>query len=212
MAIPYARVAAAGIGGLVLLMGTAAHAAPVFPEGSRAASVSPKEGHVTGDAWVRYSLDPENPLRRFIVDAHGNAFKFVGKKLVFGAARGTVRFDHPIPGPDGVVHHYWGTVNVDYLMTAGPVAVVSGTSKGVIGEQDGTRMAFSVYADPRGHRYDRVGFSWGTVDGRCLRMGLAPAPFTTYASGKGYTVRHAELPAIPQDFEPPADPPPCTQN
>ncbi|GAA4623991.1 hypothetical protein GCM10023196_022490 [Actinoallomurus vinaceus] len=198
----YARVAAAAAGGIVLLTGATAHAAPA----------PPKEGHVTGDAWVRFPLDPENPLRRFIFDAHGNAFRFDGKKMIMGAAHGTVRFDHPIPDSNGVIRHYWGTVKVDYVMTAGPVAVVSGTSKGVIGETDGTRMAFSVYADPRGHRYDRMGFSWGAVDGRCLRMGLAPAPFTTYDSGKGYTVKHAELPAVPKDAEPPADPPPCTQS
>ncbi|MCO6006856.1 hypothetical protein NE236_17865 [Actinoallomurus purpureus] len=201
MAIPHARFAAAAVGSIVLLTGATAQAAPV----------SPKEGHVTGDAWVRFPLDPQNPLRRFIFDAHGNAFRFTGGKMIVGDARGTVRFDHPESDPDGVVRHHWATVKVDYLMTAGPVAVVSGTSKGVIGEPDGTRMAFSVYADPRGHRYDRMGFSWGAVDGRCLRMGLAPAPFTTYASGRGYTVEHAELPAFPPDFQPPADPPPCTQ-
>ncbi|MEV5750268.1 hypothetical protein AB0L00_20810 [Actinoallomurus sp. NPDC052308] len=201
MAISLARIAAAGAGGLVLLTGTA----------SQAAAAPPKEGHVTGDAWVKYSLDPQNPLRRFVFDAHGNAFRFDGKQMVMGAAHGTVRFDHPVPQPDGTVRHYWGTVRVDYLMTAGPVAVVSGTSEGVIGEPDGTRMAFSVYADPRGHRYDRIGFSWGAVDGRCLHMGLAPAPFTTYASGKGYRVRHAELPAVPDGAQPPVDPPPCTE-
>lgn len=172
MAISFAKVAAAGIGGVVLLTGTASQVASASPRGP----VAHAEGHVTGDAWVRYPLDPQNPLRRFIFDAHGNAFRFDGKKMVVGAARGTVRFDHPVPQPDG------------------------------------TRMAFSVYADPRGHRYDRVGFSWGAVDGRCLRMGLAPAPFTTYASGRGYRVEHAGLPAIPEGAEPPVDPPACTQN
>ncbi|GAA0360486.1 hypothetical protein NE235_21470 [Actinoallomurus spadix] len=208
MAVSFAKVTAAGIGGVVLLTGTASQVASASPRGP----VAHAEGHVTGDAWVRYPLDPQNPLRRFIFDAHGNAFRFVGKKMVMGAARGTVRFDHPVPQPDGTVQHYWGTVRVDYLMTAGPVAVVSGTSEGVIGEADGTRMAFSVYADPRGHRYDRVGFSWGAVDGRCVRMGLAPAPFTAYASGRGYRVEHAELPAIPEGAEPPVDPPACTRN
>jgi hypothetical protein len=73
-------------------------------------------------------------------------------------------------------------------------------------------MSFSVYADPRGHKYDRMGFSWGVVDGRCHRMGMAPAPFTSYVSGKGYTVEHAEPPVPPADPEGPADPPPCAGN
>lgn len=169
----------------------------------------PPVGHVTGDAWVSFSIDPGNPLRRFIFDAHGGPYKVVGGRLVMGDAHGTVRFNHPAPGPDGVVRDNWGSVKVDYLMTAGPVAVVSGTSTGGPGWPAGTRMSFSVYDDPRGDRYDRMGFSWGVVDGRCVRMGLAPAPFTTYKSGKGYRVRAAELPAITGDVQPPVDPPAC---
>jgi hypothetical protein len=134
----------------------------------------------------------------------------VDGRLVMGAAHGTVRFNHPGPDPDGIVRDHWGTVEVDYLMTAGPVAVVSGTSTGGPGWPAGTRLSFSVYDDPRGDRYDRMGFSWGIVDGRCLRMGLAPAPFTTYVSGRGYTVRAADLPLIASDVRPPVDPPACT--
>jgi hypothetical protein len=196
--------------GVLLLTYTGSSASAATRDRATADAGRAAGGHVTGDAWVRYSLDPGNPLRRFIFDAHGNAFKFVDGKMVLGDAHGTVRFDHPAPDPDGVVRDHWGTVDVDYVMTGGPVAVVSGTSRGTIGWPDGTRMAFTVYADPRGHRYDRMGFSWGAVDGRCLRMGMAPAPFTSYVSGKGYTVRHAELPVPPEDVQAPAEPPACT--
>jgi hypothetical protein len=55
-------------------------------------------------------------------------------------------------------------------------------------------------------------FSWGVVDGRCHRMGMAPAPFTAYSSRRGYAVTAAELPAIPANAQPPADPPACTEN
>lgn len=174
------------------------------------AGQSHRAGHVTGDAWVSFSIDPGNPLRRFIFSAHGNPYKVVDGRFVMGDASGTVRFNHRGPDPDGVVRDHWGKVDVDYLMTTGPVAVVSGTSTGGHGWPAGTRMSFSVYDDPRGDRYDRVGFSWGVVDGRCHRMGMAPAPFTTYASGKGYTVRAAALPAIAADVLPPVDPPACT--
>ncbi|MGI8335866.1 hypothetical protein ACRYCC_38470 [Actinomadura scrupuli] len=211
-----AAVAAAGISGIVLLAVTGGAAAladspaHVTSAGGQALTGKPKEGHVTGDAWVRFSVDPGNPLRRFIFDAHGNAFKFVDGKLVMGDAHGTVRFNHPAEDPDGVVRDHWGTVDVDYVMTGGPVAVVSGTSSGNVGWPKGTRMSFSVYADPRGHEHDRMGFSGGVVDGRCHRMGMAPAPFTSYVSGKGYTVKHADVPLPPEGAEGPADPPPCT--
>ncbi|MGI5167620.1 hypothetical protein ACQEU3_25040 [Spirillospora sp. CA-253888] len=163
-----------------------------------------KEGHVTGDAWVRYSVDPQNPLRRFVFDAHGHPFKVADGKIVFGAARGTVRFDHPGPGGE----HNWGTVNVDYVMTGGPVAIVSGTSPGGLWPK-GARMTFTVYDDPRGDRYDRMGFSWGVVDPRCAQMDGGPAPFTSYVSGKGYRVRHAELPAVPEGTQGPDKVPTC---
>jgi hypothetical protein len=214
--IAAAAVAATGTGCITLLAstgGSAALAAPpahVATAGSEAGAAKPKEGHVTGDAWVRYSMDPGNPLRRFIFDAHGNPFKIVNGKVVMGDAHGTVKFNHPGKDSDGVVRDHWGTVDVDYVMTGGPVAVVSGTSPGSVGWPKGTRMSFTVYADPRGRKYDRMGFSWGVVDGRCHQMGMAPAPFTSYVSGKGYTVEHAELPVLPENVEGPADPEPCT--
>ncbi|WP_155884714.1 hypothetical protein [Actinomadura flavalba] len=164
-----------------------------------------KEGHVAGDAWVRFSADPQNPLRRFVFDAHGHPFKVAGGKVVFGAARGTVRFDHPEPGGK----HNWGTVNVDYVMTGGPVAVVSGTSAGDLWPK-GARMTFTVYDDPRGDRHDRVGFSWGVLDHRCTQMDGGPAPFAPYVSGRGYTVRHAELPTAPEGTQGPDKAPTCT--
>jgi hypothetical protein len=169
------------------------------------------ESHVTGDAWVSFSLDPGNPLRRFIFDAHGSPYKVVDGRLVMGDARGTVRINHPAPDPDGVVRDHWSSVDVDYVMTGGPVAVVSGTSTGGPYFPKGTRMAFTVYDDPRGDRFDRMGFSWGAIDGRCLRMGLAPAPFATYHSGPGYRVKAAALPAVPENVQPPADPPACDE-
>ncbi|KAB2344109.1 hypothetical protein [Actinomadura rudentiformis] len=54
-------------------------------------------------------------------------------------------------------------------------------------------------SDPRGNKYDRMGFSWGALDGACTQYNSAPAPFNSYVSGAGYTVKHAELPPIPAD-------------
>lgn len=192
--------------GALLAGGGGAALAATRGETARPSADGTGQAHVTGDAWVRYSVDAGNPLRRFVFDAHGNPFKVVDGKLVMGDAYGTVRFNHPAEDPDGVVRDHWGSVDVDYVMTGGPVAVVSGISTG----PDRQRMTFTVYDDPRGRRFDRVGFSWGAVDGRCHRMGMAPAPFTSYASGKGYTVRHAELPTVPVGTRPPDDPPACT--
>jgi hypothetical protein len=202
------------IAALVTSTVLAAGAALVAGAGSSAAepvaaASGSTEAHVTGDAWVRFSIEPGNPLRRFIVDAHGGPFRVVDGKIVMGDARGTIRMNHPSPDANGVMRDNWGTVAVDYVMTGGPVAVVSGTSTGNAGWPKGTRMSVTVYDDPRGRRFDRIGFSWGVVDGRCHRMGLAPAPFTSYASGPGYHVRSAELPAIPEDTEGPDDPPAC---
>jgi len=201
---------------LTVTIAGAALLAGQVPAGATAPPAAPtaraKEGRVTGDAWVSFSIDPGNPLRRFIFDAHGNPYKFVDGKMVLGDAHGTVRFNHPGPDPDGVVRDHWGTVDVDYVMTSGPVAVVSGTSTGNIAFPKGVRMSFSVYDDPRGRKFDRMGFSWGVVDGRCHRMGMAPAPFTAYSSGRGYVVTAAELPPIPANAQPPADPPACTEN
>jgi hypothetical protein len=203
------------IAGAALLAGPApagAAAAATREQSPSAPLARAKEGRVTGDAWVSLSIDTGNPLRRFIFDAHGNPYKFVDGKMEWGDAHGTVRFNHPGPDPDGVVRDHWGTVDVDYVMTSGPVAVVSGTSTGNVAFPKGVRMSFSVYDDPRGRRFDRMGFSWGVVDGRCHRMGMAPAPFTAYSSGPGYVVTAAELPAVPANAQQPADPPACMEN
>lgn len=196
------RIAAAAVlGGVALAAGGSALAAD-------GAAAKPRQAHVTGDAWVKFSLDPQNPLRRFVFDAHGAPFKVVDGKLVIGgAAHGTVKYFHP----DGKGGGLWGTVKVDYVMTGGPVAVVSGTvAKGP--EDKGTRKSFSVYSDPRGHKYDRMGFSWGALDDRCTQQDSAPAPFNSYASGKGYTVKHAELPKIPLDTDTSGIPAPTCTN
>ncbi|WP_329122993.1 hypothetical protein [Streptomyces sp. NBC_01465] len=175
------------------LLGAGGSALAAAPQGAvDAVAAAPKEAHVSGDAWVRFGADPDNPMRRFIFDAYGAPYRVVDGKVVFTRlGHGTVRYFHPkSPGSkDG----WWGTVKVDYVMTGGPVAVVSGTI--VDGpEPVGTRKSFSVYSDPRGHRYDRMGFSWGVVDARCTQNDAAPAPFNSYVSGRGYTVRHVELP------------------
>jgi hypothetical protein len=167
-----------------------------------------KEGRVTGDAWVSFSIDSGNPLRRFIFDAHGNPYKFVDDKMVMGDAHGTVRFNHPGPDPDGVVRDHWGTVDVDYVMTSGSVAVVSGTSPSR--RACGCRSACTTIradADSTGWASPGVSSTVATT-----RMGMAPAPFTAYSSGPGYVVTSAELPAIPANAQPPADPPACTEN
>ncbi|WP_052593583.1 hypothetical protein [Luteipulveratus mongoliensis] len=205
-----ATAVVAVLGCAALVQGTRAVAAP-HATGTLAAVVQPHtEGHVTGDAWVRYSVDPQNPLRRFTFDAHGNPYKIENGQIVFGAAHGSVKIDHPEPMPDGSIKHHKGSVKVDYVMATGPVAVVSGVVDGGVDFPKGERMSFSVYDDPRGKKFDRMGFSWGVVDGRCHRMGMAPAPFTSYASGRGYQVKDAPLPYATGDVKPPADPPPCT--
>ncbi|QNE21939.1 hypothetical protein F1D05_33535 [Kribbella qitaiheensis] len=194
--------AVAAVGAVLLTIAAAA------PSGATAASHR-TEGHVTGDAWVSFSVDPGNPLRRFIFDVHGNPYKIVDGKVYFGAAHGTVRFDHPTPDGHGGTTHNWGSIEVDYLMTAGPVAVISGKSNGDLGTPKGKRLSLTVYDDPRGDRYDRLGFSWGVIDSTCVPMGLGPAPFTTYKSGPGYKVRAAELPVVPEGTTPPDLGDPC---
>jgi hypothetical protein len=197
-------LAAAVVGAGLTVVGSAG------PSQEASATVTQRqEGHVTGDAWVSFSLDPGNPLRRFVVDAHGNPYKVVGNKVVWGDARGTIKFDHPEPDGNGGVKHHWGSIAVDYVMTAGPVAVISGTSTGNIAFPKGMRLSVSVYDDPRGRRFDRLGFSWGVIDPSCVPSGLAPAPFTKYESGKGYTVRSAELPAVSPGVEAPDPMVPC---
>lgn len=179
----------------------------------------PKESHVTGDAWVKYPGDPEYPYRRFIVDAHGGPWKFVGGKMVMGAARGTVRFDHYSPDePGGPSKHHWGTIKVDYVMASGPVAVVSGIRQddehGIPPNQKRANLTF--YQSPRGHKFDRMGFSWGVVYAQCHQMGDGPAPFSTNSSGpfgkwlKGYTVKDAPLQIPTGEFQPPDNPADCS--
>ena len=198
------RLGRVGMAGVMVAGGLLLVGAP-----SEAVTARRTEGHVTGDAWISFSLDPGNPLRRFIVDAHGNPYKVVGNKLVWGDARGTIRFNHPIPDGEGGTKDHWGAIEVDYVMTAGPVAVVSGKSTGNIGFPKGMRLSVSVYDDPRGRRFDRIGFSWGVIDPSCIPLGLAPAPFTTYDSGPGYAVRSAPLPMPPEGVEAPDPQPAC---
>jgi hypothetical protein len=143
---------------------------------------------------VDYSLGRE-AVRRFTIDVRGNPYRIVDGDLVQGDAHGTVTFDHYFPDTD---QHNYGTIDVDYLMTGGPVAVISGiTRRELPGVPVGSRAAISVYDGPDG---DQLGFSWGAVDGRCMPMGFAPAPFTRVVPFQGlrgdYRVRHAELPSL----------------
>ncbi|MBO2464433.1 hypothetical protein [Actinomadura violacea] len=178
-----------------------------------------KESHVTGDAWLKYPGDPQTPYRRFIVDAHGGPWKFVDGKMVMGDARGMVRFDHFAPdAPGGPSTHHWGTIKVDYLMASGPVAVVSGIRQddehGIPPNQKRANLTF--YQSPRGHRYDRMGFSWGLVYPQCQQMGGGPAPFSPASAGpdgrwlKGYTVKAAPMDIPTGQFQPPDNPPDCS--
>ncbi|TDD83831.1 hypothetical protein [Actinomadura rubrisoli] len=174
-----------------------------------------KDAHVTGDAWLKFPADPEYPYRRFIVDAHGAPWKVVNGKIVFGAARGTVTYDHYSPDvPGGPSKHHWGTIKVDYVMATGPVAVVSGIRQDKVPENE-KRANFTFYQSPLGHKYDRMGFSWGVTLAQCQQMGSGPAPFSTNSSGpfgkwlKGYTVKDAPLPIPKGEFEPPDNPPDC---
>lgn len=177
-----------------------------------------KESHVTGDAWVKTPADRQFPYRRFIVDAHGGPWKIVNKKMVMGDARGTVRFNHYSPDkPGGPSRDHWNSIKVDYLMTGGPIAVVSGIQQGNVPANQ-KRATLTFYKSPLGHRYDRMGFSWGVVNAQCQQMGTGPAPFNPASAGpdgrwlKGYTVKDAPLQVPAEDsgvqrFEDPAD---CT--
>lgn len=180
---------------------------------------APRESHVTGDAWLKYPGDPEYPYRRFVVDAHGGPWKFVDGKMVMGAARGTVRFDHFAPDvPGGPSTHHWGTIKVDYVMASGPVAVVSGIRQddehGIPPNEKRANLTF--YQSPRGHRFDRMGFSWGLVYPQCQQMGGGPAPSSPAGAGpdgrwlKGYTVKAAPLEIPTGTIQPPDNPPDCS--
>ncbi|GAA2630579.1 hypothetical protein SMC26_23355 [Actinomadura fulvescens] len=182
----------------------------------RAAAAKPREMHVTGDAWVNFPGDTEYPHRRFIVDAHGAPWKIENNKIVFGAARGTVKFDHYSPDePGGPSKHHWGSIKVDYVMATGPVAVVSGIRQDNVPANQ-RRATLTFYQSPDGHRFDRMGFSWGVVDPRCQTMGSGPAPFSPVSRGPfneritGYTVKDAPLPVPKGDFLPPDSPADCS--
>ncbi|MQY04729.1 hypothetical protein [Actinomadura macrotermitis] len=176
-----------------------------------------QRSHVTGDAWLRYPGDPQYPFRRFVVDAHGGPFKVVDGKITWGAAHGTIRFDHYAPDrPGGPSVHHWGSVKVDYVMTGGPVAVVSGLRQDDV-PANMRRGTFTFYQDPRGHRYDRMGFSWGLVDPVCQQMGTGPAPFSPASAGpdgrwlKGYTVKDSRFRLPAGDVQQPDEPPNCVR-
>lgn len=201
-----ALAAATGVGvGTIGFAGGDVPAAADAPTGPEAV--------IRGDAWVDYSLGRE-AVRRFTIDVRGNAFKIVNGDLVVGAARGTVTYDHYLlHGPDAGKHNY-GAIDVDYVMTGGPVAVVSGISRdGVSGAPAGSRVAVSIYDSPKGDRFDRIGFSWGAVDPRCVPIGLAPAPFAPVLRYDGYLggfrVKHAELPSTDGFNGEQPDPPVC---
>ncbi|MFG2006356.1 hypothetical protein ACGFNU_45145 [Spirillospora sp. NPDC048911] len=202
-----AAVAVTALGG----GGAVAAAAQAQP-----ATAKVKEAHVTGDAWVNFPGDKEYPYRRFIVDAHGAPWKMVNNKLTFGAARGTIKFDHYSPDvPGGPSKHHWGSVKVDYVMATGPVAVVSGIRQDDV-PANMRRASLTFYQSPLGHKFDRMGFSWGVVDPRCQPMGTGPAPFSPVSRGPfngritGYTVQDAPLPVPDGNFEQPDTPADCS--
>ncbi|KAB2342150.1 hypothetical protein [Actinomadura rudentiformis] len=182
----------------------------------RPAAAKPREAHVTGDAWVNYPGDKEYPHRRFIVDAHGAPWKIVNNKIQFGAARGTIKFNHYAPDePGGPSKDHWGSIKVDYVMATGPIAVVSGIRQDDV-PANMRRATLTFYQSPLGHKYDRMGFSWGVVDPRCLQMGTGPAPFSPVSRGphdqriSGYTVKDAPLPVPDGEFEGPDTPADCS--
>ncbi|TDB88623.1 hypothetical protein E1264_10820 [Actinomadura sp. KC216] len=210
-----AVVTAAGASTVAVASAAADDGAPPKAGAPRAA----REAHVTGDAWLKYPGDPEYPYRRFIVDAHGGPWKIVGGKMVMGAARGTVKFDHYAPDvPGGPPKHHWGWIKVDYVMASGPVAVVSGIRQDDAHDipPNQKRANLTFYQSPRGHRFDRMGFSWGVVFPQCQQMGTGPAPFSENSPGpfgkwlKGYTVKDAPLQLPSGGFEPPDSPPDCS--
>ncbi|MEU5882783.1 hypothetical protein [Spirillospora sp. NPDC047279] len=203
-------------------LGAGGAAAQAQPGGTTAATATAtaqggvKEAHVTGDAWVTFPGDTEYPYRRFIVDAHGNPWKIENNKIVFGAARGTIRFNHYAPdAPGQPPKDHWGSIKVDYVMATGPVAVVSGIRQDDV-PANARRGTLTFYQSPRGHKYDRMGFSWGVVEWRCQHMGAGPAPFSPVSRGPygrpitGYTVKDAPLPVPQGEFDQPDDPADCS--
>jgi hypothetical protein len=147
-----------------------------------------RSASVTGSAQIRYHPAPDDDIR-FHFDAHAAPFTRPIPEAPSGLptdARGTVRFSHVI---DGTTYH--AEAEVDCLLTGGPVAtltaIITSTSHGHL--PDGQRLGFSVLDG----NHDRMGFSWGLVDGRELRPCLAPAPFAETVRG-GFTVRHADVP------------------
>ncbi|MCP2335648.1 hypothetical protein [Actinomadura rupiterrae] len=190
-------VLAAAVFATALSAGTASATEPV-----------PKESSLVGDAWVHFPADPENPFRRFIVNVHGNPWRIVDGRLVIGAARGTVDIDHYAGG-----EHTWVKIKADYIMATGPIAVISGLWQDAR-DPNKQRATLTFYQSPQGHRFDRVGFSWGVVNEQCQQMGTGPAPFSPAAPGpdghwlKGYTIKPAPI-ALPTKFLPPKDPSDC---
>ncbi|MEV4252074.1 hypothetical protein AB0J52_02780 [Spirillospora sp. NPDC049652] len=168
-----------------------------------------KESSLVGDAWVHFPADPQNPYRRFVVNVHGNPWRLDHGKLVVGAATGTVDIDHYAQG-----EHTWVKLKADYIMAAGPVAVISGLWTDQR-DPNKRRATLTFYQSPQGHRFDRVGFSWGIVNEQCQQMGTGPAPFSPAGPGpdghwlKGYTIKAAPI-TLPTQFTPPNDPPDCT--
>jgi hypothetical protein len=164
---------------------------------------------------VRYPGDQEYPYRRFIVDVHGNPWKIVDGKLVMGAARHRAFRPLRARHQGDPSQHHWGSIKVDYVMATGPVAVVSGINEDP-GQPPNTRRAnLTFYQSPHGHRFDRMGFSWGVMNPACQQMGTGPAPFNPASAGPdgrwlhGYTVKDAPLP-VPSTWDgiqPPDDPP-----
>ncbi|HEX2312603.1 MAG TPA: hypothetical protein VHJ17_02655 [Thermomonospora sp.] len=204
---------AGGIG--VAVAGAHLSSAAASPTGHVEATGQPRaaEAVVKGDAWVDFTLGRE-AVRRFTIDVSGHPYKIVNGRFVLGAARGTVTWDHHmLQGPDAGKHFY-GTIDVDYVMTGGPVAVISGKARDAVsGGRKGDRVSLTVYDSPQGNAFDRVGFSWGAADPACVPIGLAPAPFAQVMSFDGlqggYTVKHAELPALDGLTQEPKTPHPC---
>ncbi|GAA3845359.1 hypothetical protein GCM10022243_09580 [Saccharothrix violaceirubra] len=168
----------------------------VLLTGAAVASASPADGDadrgrpasVTGSAQVRYHYVPTEEIK-FEFDAQAAPFTRITPDSPNGRptdARGTVRISHVIRGTT-----YTAEAEVDCLLTGGPsatlTALVTATSHGQV--PNGERLGFSVLD---GHP-DRMGFSWGLVDGTDVRPCMAAAPFTTVVKG-GFKVHHVDAP------------------
>lgn len=148
------------------------------PTESDATRSKPTEPSLTGKAQL-LRLDGQDV--RFTFDAHGFATD----------ARGTFSFTHRAGDQYG-----WADLQVDCLITGGPVAVVTGIVTATnVPELKDKRKGVSVLDDRRG---DRLGYSWAISHDIEVAQCLSMAPFETVRPGTGDFVVEHWMPPLPR--------------